>query len=511
VKPEDRHLAAPRRVTLRDGRLITLRLLEASDDQAVVDFYAAFRPEDGVYYLPPSSRTREAALKRAARADSPYEVCLVLADDAGAIHGEAWYQWSEKRNQSLFGIGIGPDMQGVGAGRLIMTRLMEIGDVYGPPVMDLTVQIENERAWKLYSSLGFVLIRYQMRGAREDSPPLPEFYMERQMGRRPADASAGVAPTVQGAGNACGLGAERVKVPAGIVADSAPSRKKMGQSDIGDVARRVYWSAMMDEADAFMRGIMTYSVEECGEPLVALEEAVRAAGVEVFFSGLPHAGGAPRLYFLRRGLVPSFLAAAADMNARGWSIRVEDGYRTVAMQRALVLQDQLFAALLRQVTWEVRGERPPTGLLSRRIGALIANAPKVGTHMSGSAVDISVVMRGGGVEVDRGGPYLDMSERTPMESPFVSAQARQNRRDITAIMRSHGFATYPWEFWHYNAGDAYAESLNRTGRPARYGAVHLDPSSGRVTPVDQPTVPLVAPETLRAMMERAVATAAKQA
>jgi len=275
---------------------------------------------------------------------------------------------------------------------------------------------------------------------------------------------------------------------------------------LDDEARRAYWTARLDEADAFMRDIAAYPLKECGEPMTSLVEAVRGAGVEAAFSDRPHVQGRPRMYFMRVGLVQPFLAAAAEMNARGWVLKVEDGYRTVQMQRGLGRQEHIFNAILRKVQWECGGERPPAGLLLRRVGALVANAPKVGTHMSGSALDISVLRRDTGEEVDRGGPYLEMSERTPMTSPFVSAQAQQSRREITALMCRHGFVAYPWEFWHYNAGDAYAEYLNRTGRPACYGPVHLDLVDGSVTPIENPTEPLNPLATIRDLMERTSAT-----
>jgi D-alanyl-D-alanine dipeptidase len=126
----------------------------------------------------------------------------------------------------------------------------------------------------------------------------------------------------------------------------------------------------------------------------------------------------------------------------------------------------------------------------RRIGALVAAAPKVGTHMSGSAIDISVLDRASGQEIDRGRPYLEMSELTPMTSPFVSPEAHANRQAITALMAQHGFVTYPWEFWHYNQGDAYDHYLNRTGQPARYGAVNVSLTDGSVEPIADPLTPL---------------------
>jgi hypothetical protein len=110
--------------------------------------------------------------------------------------------------------------------------------------------------------------------------------------------------------------------------------------------------------------------------------------------------------------------------------------------------------------------------------------------MSGSALDISVLSRDDGREVDRGAPYLEMSELTPMESPFVSPAAQRNRREITALMKRAGFFAYPFEFWHYNVGDAYAESLAESRRPARYGAVDWTPSTGAVTPTASPHEPL---------------------
>jgi hypothetical protein len=167
-------------------------------------------------------------------------------------------------------------------------------------------------------------------------------------------------------------------------------------------------------------------------------------------------------------------------------------------------QERVFTAILRKVCWECGEARPPIELLFRRLGALVAIAPKVGTHMSGSAMDVSVLSRDTGVEIDRGGPYLEMSERTPMASPFVSLQAAENRHAITDLMTRHGFVTYPWEFWHYNAGDADAELLQNVGRPARYGAVHLDLASGRVTPLANPTMRLHSESELRALMENAL-------
>jgi D-alanyl-D-alanine dipeptidase len=97
-----------------------------------------------------------------------------------------------------------------------------------------------------------------------------------------------------------------------------------------------------------------------------------------------------------------------------------------------------------------------------------------------------------------------------MGSPFVSDEARRNRRDITALMRRHGFVDYPWEFWHYSSGDAFEQVLLETGRPAIYGAVQWDAGTNQVTPLPQPEQPLNSFDEIRTDIEAAMARLAKK-
>jgi hypothetical protein len=140
----------------------------------------------------------------------------------------------------------------------------------------------------------------------------------------------------------------------------------------------------------------------------------------------------------------------------------------------------------------------------RRMTALTATFPKIGTHMSGSAIDISVLRTADLAEIDRGGPYIELSELTPMDSPFVSAEARRNRAEISEVMRRHGFVAYPYEFWHYSKGDAYTAYLTGSGSPARYGPVDLDPVSGNVNPISDAKKPLHSMEDIENHIESAL-------
>ena len=270
-------------------------------------------------------------------------------------------------------------------------------------------------------------------------------------------------------------------------------------------ARRAYWIEQMEAAYAFMDEMKAYPVDECGESLAPLRRAADDAGVEVAFASTKVAEVYDRLFYLREGLIGGFLGLAREMNDRGWILKIEDAYRTSAIQRGLGRNPTVFDAILSKVRWELGGQTPCPDHLFRRLTALVATCPKIGTHMSGSAIDVSVLDRDVGSEIDRGGPYVELSELTPMGSPFIPLGARANRDEITAIMKRHGFAAYPYEFWHYSSGDVYQQRLDGSGEPGRYGAVELDLETGAVSAIPNPLGSLHSLAEIRAETGRALA------
>jgi len=274
-----------------------------------------------------------------------------------------------------------------------------------------------------------------------------------------------------------------------------------------DAARRRYWTEQMQLGDAFVQRLLAFPVRECGEPFASLPEAASAAAVEMAFADTPLVDDLPRLHFLRERLVRDLVAIGRDMNRRGWILRIEDGFRSLEMQRRLVRKPEIFDAILRRCVWENGGTVPAPELVERRAIVLIANVPKIGTHMSGSAIDISVVRRADGAEVWRGDPYLHMSERTPMRSPFVEPEALANRLAITEVLEAHGFIHFPFEFWHYNQDDALGHVVRGKPGPARFGPVDWDPATNRVERCADPLRPLnaldVIEREIQAALERA--------
>lgn len=256
-----------------------------------------------------------------------------------------------------------------------------------------------------------------------------------------------------------------------------------------DAARREYWTQQMELGFEMVEQLLAFPVAECGEGFAALPVAVADAGVKILFSTSKIAGNLDRIFCMRESLAKDVIAIAEDMNRRGWILKIEDGFRTLQMQGTLVRKPEVFDSILQKCIWELDGETPSVEFMFRRAIVMVANIPKIGTHMSGSAIDISVFDEEGR-EVSRGGPYLEVSERTPMRSPFISQADLRNRLQITEIMESHGFMHFPFEFWHYNKGDAGAHILTKNPEPAKYGPVNWDPATNEVTPVADPMSPL---------------------
>ena len=265
-----------------------------------------------------------------------------------------------------------------------------------------------------------------------------------------------------------------------------------------------YWIEHMERSYVLTEAIMRHPLAESGEPFGSIPDAMRLSGVEVLFSTTKIAGQYERLFLIRQGLLPDLVAIAREMNERGWVLKIEDAYRTKEMQTALGRAPAVFDRIVQSCIRECGGKHPPVELVARRAMVLVANIPVTGTHMCGAAVDISVLRRDDGSEVWRGKPYLEMSEYTPMDCPFVSAEEHANRREITCMMEQHGFLHYPGEFWHYNKGDSLYQIEAHTDKPGIYGPVHWDAATGKVTPYDDPLALLTPAYVLGRMIEASI-------
>jgi len=226
-------------------------------------------------------------------------------------------------------------------------------------------------------------------------------------------------------------------------------------------ARR-YWTDQMDAAYEFMQRLLAYPVRECGEGLCCLRKRAREAGAEMVFATDLKLGVFPRRFEVRESLVEPLLAVGEGVRRSGFVLRVEDGYRPPARQASGARGAYALQSALKWTRWELGGAEPTPELVFRRLAVWTATTPKFANHTSGSAVDVTL-LKPDGSPADLGGAYPEMSHVTPMDSPFIDAEARRLRALLRDAFAGQGFVAYPYEFWHFSRGDADAEMIAGSG------------------------------------------------
>ena len=181
-------------------------------------------------------------------------------------------------------------------------------------------------------------------------------------------------------------------------------------------------------ADAPVRAV---PLVESREPLVPLPLAI-----------------SPAASLVRVGLATRLSAADAMLPA-GVRLRVREGHRAAAEQRAIIAS---YAAELRLLHPDI-GERELERLTSRFVAPL-----DVAPHVAGAAVDLTLVGADGD-ELDLGTPIDATPEQSEGRCWFaaegIGADARAHRRLLASVLGAQGLVNYPTEWWHWSYGDRY--------------------------------------------------------
>lgn len=184
-------------------------------------------------------------------------------------------------------------------------------------------------------------------------------------------------------------------------------------------------------------------VAECGEPLLD----VRTAAPELLVSEIRE-DPAGAFAHLREGVVERLLRAQEAL-PDGLRLRLAEGYRPPALQRRYFEEyaDELRAA---------HPEWPPARI--RDAASRYVSPPEIAPHSAGGAVDLLLVTDDG-VELDMGSPVNAGPEESAgacyTHAPGLSAEARANRRVLSAALSGAGLVNYPTEWWHWSYGDRY--------------------------------------------------------
>ena len=182
-------------------------------------------------------------------------------------------------------------------------------------------------------------------------------------------------------------------------------------------------------------------VPELLSPLVAPEETdfvrvsdyVPGVQVELKYATADNFTG-QRIYefedvFLRYGTVMKLKAAAEELDAMGYGLKIWDGFRPVSAQFKL---------------WEVCPD-----------DTYVADPNKgYSNHSRGFAVDVTLVDREGR-EVEMPTGFDDFSAKADRDYSECGSEAAVNARLLETTMEKHGFEGYWGEWWHFNDTQKY--------------------------------------------------------
>jgi D-alanyl-D-alanine dipeptidase len=80
-------------------------------------------------------------------------------------------------------------------------------------------------------------------------------------------------------------------------------------------------------------------------------------------------------------------------------------------------------------------------------------------HSRGSTVDLTLIDKATGAEIDMGSPYDLFDPKSWPSDTTVSPAAQANRKKLQGVMTGHGFRPLKEEWWHFTlAGEPYPDT-----------------------------------------------------
>jgi len=129
--------------------------------------------------------------------------------------------------------------------------------------------------------------------------------------------------------------------------------------------------------------------------------------------------------FARKPVAVALKKAQADFEKLGYRIKIFDGYRPYS---ATV---KFYELMNGDTTY-------------------VANPYKGSRHNRGCALDMTIVDKATGIELQMPSAYDAMQKESWPSTPVADPQIRKNRDVLIQVMEKNGFKVYQTEWWHYD-------------------------------------------------------------
>lgn len=159
------------------------------------------------------------------------------------------------------------------------------------------------------------------------------------------------------------------------------------------------------------------------------------------FVGIPVDGYRNNRAILAEPAARALKKVQEELKQEGYCLKIFDAYRPQrAVNQFISWAKQPGDTLKKQQFYPdvPKNELFERGYISSRSG-----------HSRGSTIDLSIVDANTGEEVDMGSPYDFFGSISHHDTSMISNDQRKNRQLLKTVMRKHGFAAYPQEWWHY--------------------------------------------------------------
>lgn len=190
---------------------------------------------------------------------------------------------------------------------------------------------------------------------------------------------------------------------------------------------------------------------ELAEGFVYLDEAAPSVRYELRyyssnnFVGERIAGYNAPFAVMTREAAQALERASEQLAPQGFALKVYDAYRPVKAVKQFIAWAKDSTDTRMKASFYPELDKPELfkqGYLSSR-----------SAHSRGSTVDLTLVDKETGDELDMGSPYDYLGEISRHGTPLISKEQAERRSALKQAMERAGFKAYSKEWWHYTLKD----------------------------------------------------------
>lgn len=134
-------------------------------------------------------------------------------------------------------------------------------------------------------------------------------------------------------------------------------------------------------------------------------------------------------------------AVSQELELQGYYLKIFDGYRPQKATNHFIRWAQA------EDDTKMKSQYYPN--VNKRDLFNLGYIAKKSAHSRGSAVDLTLVYKETGIELDLGSSYDFLDKISAHGTPLITTEQAVNRKILQNAMQKHGFRSYVKEWWHY--------------------------------------------------------------